>query len=91
MYTLPLMIRFLLSITDTYTILKDRNMNRAIEETGKADACTAGITNIIIGIIAYLFLVVPILALTITSVMNPGTSQGIAIVLALVMTGLDVI
>ena len=54
---------------------KDRNMNRIIEETGKAEACTAGISNIIIRIIAYLFPVVPVLALTITGAMNPCNSH----------------
>jgi hypothetical protein len=63
-------------------------MNLSIEKTDKADACTTGISNIIIGIFTYLFLVVPVLAFTIATAMNLGASHGIAIAVALVITGL---
>ncbi|MDH3831694.1 MAG: hypothetical protein OEU48_08495 [Gammaproteobacteria bacterium] len=63
-------------------------MNLGIEETDKADACTTGISNIIIAIFAYLFLVVPVVAFTIATAMNLSASHGIAIAVALVITGL---
>ena len=63
-------------------------MNLRTEETDQTDACTAGITNLVLGIYAYLFLVVPILAFAIATAMNLGVSHTIAIAAALVMTGL---
>lgn len=63
-------------------------MNLSIEETDQTDTCTAGITNLVLGIFAYLFLVVPILAFAIATAMDLGVSHTIAIAAALVMTGL---
>ena len=71
--------------------MKGSKINLSIEEADKADSCTTGIRNIIIGIFAYLFLVVPVLAFTIAGAMNLGASDGIAIAVALVITGLYII
>ena len=63
-------------------------MNLSIEKTDQTDICTTGITNLVLVIFAYLFLVVPILAFAIATAMNLGVSHTIAIAAALVVTGL---
>ena len=49
-----------------------------------------GMAGIIIGMATYMFLVVPILTLTVVGVMNLSDDYGIAIAVAFVITGLYV-
>jgi hypothetical protein len=49
-----------------------------------------GIASAIIGMVAYIFLVVPILTLTIVGVMDLSDAYGIAVAIAFVITGLYV-
>jgi hypothetical protein len=49
-----------------------------------------GITNAIIGMAAYIFLVVPILTLTVVGVLNLSDGYGMAIATAFMITGLYV-
>ena len=63
-------------------------MNQSKDKRNKYETYTAGMANITVGLIAYLFLVVPVVAFTIATAMNLGASHGIAIAVALVITGL---
>jgi hypothetical protein len=60
------------------------------KQTNIAKTCTTGMANTIIGVLLYIFLIVPILTFTIVSTMNLSGSHGIAIAFSLVITGLYV-
>jgi len=49
-----------------------------------------GIASTIIGMVAYIFLVVPVLTLTVVGVMNLSDGYGVAVAIAFVITGLYV-
>jgi hypothetical protein len=54
------------------------------------EACKVGMAGTFIGMIAYIFLVVPILTLTVVGVMNLSDGYGVAVAIAFVITGLYV-
>ena len=61
---------------------------------GKADFNTetyeVGISGAIIGLLSYIFLVVPILTITVVAVMHLSDVYGVAVAIAFVITGLYV-
>ena len=60
------------------------------EEAGLDTETYKGMAGTIIGMAAYMFLVVPILTLTVVGVMNLSDGYGIAVAIAFVITGLYV-
>ena len=60
------------------------------EEAGLDTETYHGMVSTIIGMAAYMFLVVPTLTLTVVGVMNLSDGYGIAVALAFVITGLYV-
>jgi hypothetical protein len=54
------------------------------------EACKVGIAGAFIGMVAYIFIVVPILTLTVVGVMNLSDGYGVAVAIAFVITGLYV-
>jgi hypothetical protein len=71
-------------------IMKDSHMNQSKDKRNKYETYTAGMANITVGLIAYLFLVVPTLTFTIVGAMNLAEHYGIAVAVALVITGMYV-
>jgi len=59
-------------------------------ETGFDAGACKGMAGIIVSMIAYMFLVVPVLTLTIIGVWNLSDSYGIAVAITFVITGLYV-
>ena len=60
------------------------------EESGLNTETYKSMAGTIIGMAAYMFLVVPILTLTVVGVMNLSDGYGIAVAIAFVITGLYV-
>ncbi len=54
------------------------------------ETCKVGIASAIFGMIAYIFIVVPILTLTVVGVLNLNGGYGVAVAIAFVITGLYV-